>query len=104
VVEDSPSWRAFTGYSFEDWVGEGWANAVHPDDREFARNWSDSVAQQRPVDTQFWIWHATLQDWRLTRVRVVPLRDEAGTITGWVGMSIEVGALSAASSVPRESP
>ena len=95
---------SLTGYSFEDWVGEGWANAVHPDDREFARNWSDSVAQQLPVDTQFWIWHATLQDWRLTRVRVVPLRDEAGTITGWVGMSIEVGALSAASSVPRESP
>ena len=56
------------------------------------------------MDTQFRIWHATLQDWRLTRVRAVPLRDEAGTITGWVGMNIEVGALSAASSVPREAP
>jgi hypothetical protein len=39
------SWCAFTGESFEEWVGYGWANAMRHDDREFPRNWSESVAQ-----------------------------------------------------------
>ncbi|HKJ88713.1 MAG TPA: PAS domain S-box protein, partial [Gammaproteobacteria bacterium] len=36
VVEDSPSWRAFTGQSYEQWQGWGWMDAVHPEDRESA--------------------------------------------------------------------
>ncbi len=33
VVEDSPSWRAFTGQSAVEGQGEAWLDAVHPDDR-----------------------------------------------------------------------
>ncbi len=33
VVEDSPSWRAFTGQTHEQWQGFGWLDALHPDDR-----------------------------------------------------------------------
>ncbi len=34
VVEDSPTWRAFTGQTYEQWKGFGWLDALHPDDRE----------------------------------------------------------------------
>ena len=37
ILEDSPSWRAFTGQTYEEWRGYGWLDAVHPDDREPAR-------------------------------------------------------------------
>jgi PAS domain S-box-containing protein len=33
VTEDSPSWRAFTGQTSEQWLGTGWLEAVHPDER-----------------------------------------------------------------------
>jgi PAS domain S-box-containing protein len=33
VVSDSPSWRAYTGQSLEEWLSDGWPAAVHPDDR-----------------------------------------------------------------------
>ena len=50
VVEDSPSWRAFTGQSFEQFRGSGGADAVHPDDREAAmKKWRDSLATQTPL-------------------------------------------------------
>ena len=50
VVEDSPSWRAFTGQSYEEWKGYGWLNAVHPE-RPIARRGglADRRRSQEPV-------------------------------------------------------
>ncbi|PMD89761.1 hypothetical protein BWI97_24610 [Siphonobacter sp. BAB-5405] len=54
VVSDSPSWRAYTGQSLEDWLGEGWITAVHPHDQPYAlQQWKDAVAQNRSVDAEF---------------------------------------------------
>jgi len=33
VVEDSPSWRAYTGQTLAEWLEDGWTAAVHPRDR-----------------------------------------------------------------------
>ncbi|WP_196526366.1 PAS domain S-box protein [Nostoc commune] len=33
VVEDIPTWEAFTGQSPEQYKGWGWVDALHPDDR-----------------------------------------------------------------------
>ncbi|HEV7265302.1 MAG TPA: PAS domain S-box protein [Falsiroseomonas sp.] len=91
VAEDSPSWRSFTGQSLEEWLGWGWVDAVHPDDRAYAgRQWAEAVAAKRPFDTEFRLRHAASGGWRLTRARAVPLRDEAGLVASWVGMNIDV--------------
>ncbi|MFL6718037.1 MAG: PAS domain-containing protein, partial [Burkholderiaceae bacterium] len=34
--DDSPSWRAFTGQTEQEWKAKGWSAAVHPDDRAHA--------------------------------------------------------------------
>ncbi len=34
VLEDLPAWRAFTGQSYDEIKGWGWASALHPDDLE----------------------------------------------------------------------
>jgi PAS fold len=48
------SWRHFTGQTYEEWVGWGRADAVHPDDRDYAtRQWADAVRTGPHVETQF---------------------------------------------------
>ncbi len=47
VVEDSPSWRAFTGQTLEQWQGFGWLDAIHAEDRARVRElWQRAVADQ----------------------------------------------------------
>jgi PAS domain S-box-containing protein len=93
VVEDSPTWRQFTGQTVEEWVGEGWVDAVHPDDRECAsRRWAEAVATGRPVDARVRLRHADSGSWHLTRVRAIPLHDRGGTVRGWLGMNTDLAA------------
>ena len=52
-VVDSPSWRAYTGQTGDEWLGEGWLDAIHPDDRAFAeRQWREAMAARRVVDAE----------------------------------------------------
>jgi two-component system CheB/CheR fusion protein len=102
VVEDSPSWRAFTGQALEHFRGSGWADAVHPDDREeTVKKWRDSLATQRPLDAEFRLSHAS-GGWRWTHARAVPLRDDAGKLRGWVGMNSDVTERKATEVAQRE--
>jgi PAS domain S-box-containing protein len=90
VTEDSPSWRAFTGQTLEEWLGYGWLNAIHPADRAHAgQHWRAAVADRRELDTEFRLRHAATGGWRWTSVRAVPLRND-GAVRGWVGMNIDI--------------
>jgi two-component system CheB/CheR fusion protein len=102
VVEDSPSWRAFTGQSFKRFRRSGGAGAVHPDDREAAmKKWRDSLASKTPFEAEFRIRHVSGQ-WRWTHARAVPLRDDAGKLRGWVGMNADVTERKATELAERE--
>jgi two-component system CheB/CheR fusion protein len=102
VVEDSPSWRAFTGQSFKQFRRSGGAGAVHPDDREAAmKKWRDSLATQTPFEDEFRIRHVSGQ-WRWTHARAVPLRDDSGKLRGWVGMNADVTERKATELAQRE--
>jgi len=85
VVDDSPSWREFTGQSLQQRLGRGWLEAVHPDDREHAgRQWCEAVTQGHRIETQFRLWHAAGREWQLTQVRAQPLRNDDGGVRGWI--------------------
>jgi PAS domain S-box-containing protein len=89
AVEDSPSWRAFTGQSYEQWKGHGWLDVLHPEDRErVAAIWQKAVMDNTPVGTTYRIRHAT-GEWRWTAVRAVPLLNTDGSVHGWVGMNTD---------------
>lgn len=54
VVTDSPSWRAYTGQTLEEWLGYGWLDAIHPEDRAYAeRQWHEAMAARTLVDAEF---------------------------------------------------
>jgi PAS domain S-box-containing protein len=91
ITEDSPSWRAFTGQTLEEWLGFGWLNAVHPDDRAHAdQRWRAAVAARSTAETEFRIRHAASGGWRWTAVRATPLLRDDGSVRGWVGMNIDI--------------
>jgi PAS domain S-box-containing protein len=92
VVEDSPSWRAFTGQNLEEWLGRGWLNAIHPEDRiPVERRWTAAVASGASFDSELRLYHAESGAWRLTRVCAVPVRNAEGRIESWVGMNVDIG-------------
>jgi PAS domain S-box-containing protein len=90
VKADSPSWRAFTGQTFDEWKGHGWLDAIYPDDRaSAAKAWADAVAGYAPYATHYRVRrHDGVFRW--TAARGVPILDAHGAIREWVGMNTDV--------------
>jgi len=90
IVEDSRSWRAFTGQTYAQWKGTGWLDAIHPDDRDRTLAlWREAVAARRSIDTEYRLQRAD-GGWRWTAVRAVPLIDGTGALRAWVGMNTDI--------------
>ncbi|WP_167759678.1 PAS domain S-box protein [Massilia horti] len=90
VVTDSPSWRAYTGQSLEQWLGYGWIDATHPDDRAHALSlWQQAIAARRGFNSEFRMRKAD-GSWSWTNVRAVPLFDASGNLHKWLGMSLDI--------------
>ncbi len=103
VVADSPSWRAYTGQTREEWLGYGWLDAIHPDDRPHAeQQWREVIVAHGLVDAEFRL-HAPDGRWRWTNVRAAPVRDARGEIEKWVGVNIDIDARKRAEAALRES-
>ncbi|MBD0272781.1 MAG: PAS domain-containing protein, partial [Acetobacteraceae bacterium] len=94
AVEDSLSWREFTGQAREDWLGRRWLEAIHPDDApRVARGWADTVASRAPYSAEYRLRHAASGEWRMTSARAVPLRNADGMVREWVGMNADITEL-----------
>ena len=90
VDEDSPTWRAFTGQTYEEWREFGWLDAVHPDDRARTKAaWLACVASKTLFETRYRLRRAD-GDYRWTAVRGVPILDAAGAIREWIGTNTDV--------------
>ncbi|HTI49718.1 MAG TPA: PAS domain S-box protein, partial [Planctomycetaceae bacterium] len=90
VVEDSPSWRTFTGQSYDQWKGAGWLNVVHPDDRARAADvWRRSVLSKSNYQVEYRLRSAA-GEYRHMEARGVPVLDAEGKIVEWIGMNVDV--------------
>jgi PAS domain S-box-containing protein len=90
IIEDSPSWRAFTGQTFEQRRGSGWIHAYHPNDHKRVRmQWEDATARKAPLEAQYRLRRHDGR-WRWTSVRAVPLLSADGSARGWVGMNTDI--------------
>ncbi len=91
VVEDSPSWRAFTGQTVDQWLAQGWIEMVHPEDVQYAAtNWRHCIQTKHVFDAEFRIYHSPDDDYRWVHLRAVPLFCTEGETRGWVGMGTDV--------------
>lgn len=90
VVTDSPSWRAYTGQSLQQWLGYGWLDAIHPDDRARAeRGWREAIAARGLINAEYRL-RAPDGTWRWTNVRAAPVLDAHGNVEKWAGMNIDI--------------
>lgn len=83
-------WRSFTGQTFDELKGRGWASALHPEDRDhFIETWREAVADGTPVHSEYRVRHVS-GEYRWTSVHAVPLSSDDGRVRGWVGMNHDI--------------
>ncbi len=89
ITEDSPEWRWITGQSAEEYLGSGWLNSIHPEDRErVERDWQSCVRTGKVFDDRYRI-RTKSGSYRHYDVRAVPIERD-GKIVEWVGASTDV--------------
>src|SRR5688572_16889814 len=89
---DSPSWRAFTGQSEEEWRGlRGW-EPVHPDDQPKLRiEWPRAKRERSDFEAEFrmrrkdgvYVW---------MKARAVPFSNPDGSVREWFGVTFDISA------------
>ena len=98
-----PGWAALTGQSEEQYKGQSWADAVHPDDAAASvASWNGAVSEKRPYVFE----HRILRHdgvWRNCAVRAVPILQADGAVREWVGVHTDITEQRAAEAELRES-
>ena len=90
IETDSPSWRAYTGQSYDDWKGYGWLTAIHPDDRlATMEKWRETLHDQQAVDAEYRLKGKNGQH-RWMNVHAVPMRAKDGRIVRWLGINVDI--------------
>ncbi|WP_437683883.1 PAS domain S-box protein [Sorangium sp. So ce131] len=98
----SDSFLRRTGMTLERCSGDGWAAALHPDDRHKLENF------KRCVETGA-VWDEELRFLGADGAalpalsRGVPIRDERGEISGWVGLCLDISRLKRTEEALRDS-
>ena len=85
-----PAWQAFTGQAAEEVEGEGWLDALHPDDIARAKVViRHAVENATPHELEF---RVRRQDgvFRYFSIRGVPVLREDGSVREWVGTCTDI--------------
>ncbi len=95
----SPQWLAFTGQIQEQSHGQGWLDAIHPDDHEaMARAWHEA-RRLGGLDVEHRVRRAADGTWRWHAARSAPLRDVPGPgeaerrVLEWLGTMTDIDDL-----------
>jgi PAS domain S-box-containing protein len=89
MLEDSAEWRWITGQTTEEFLGGGWLDSIHPEDRErVERDWRECLRTGRIFDDRFRM-RTRGGAYRHYDVRAVPIERD-GKIAEWVGACTDV--------------
>jgi len=90
-VEPQPAWSAYCGQTWEELRDYGWAQALHPDDRErLVKEVLGGAEEIAPHVFHGRMWHASSKTYRHCMVRAVPMKNDAGVLQEWVGVLVDV--------------
>ncbi len=93
---ESPEWCSYTGQSPEEVQGSGWFDAIHPYDRDTARDiWKRAIEKSTPFEMEYrlrrrdgvYVWH---QD------RGNAVHESDGAVREWVGVCTDIDERKAA--------
>jgi PAS domain S-box-containing protein len=90
VVEDIPSFRGYTGQSYEEVRGWGWSKAVHPDDLGRVNEvWRKAIREKASYEIEYRLRRHD-GEYRYFLARGVPVMAADGTMREWVGTCIDI--------------
>jgi PAS domain S-box-containing protein len=89
-ITPQAAWETYTGQNWEEHRGSGWANVIHPEDRERVKAiWMDASASRNLYHSEGRLWHAPTQRWRYFIAKATPLQNTDGSVREWVGTCID---------------
>ncbi len=90
VLEESPSWRLFTGQRPREELGWGWLEAVHPEDRPRVRQaWLEALENQRAYQVEYRLRRPD-GSFTPTLARGAPVFNADGSLREWVGTNSDI--------------
>jgi len=90
VVEDIPYFRKFTGQTYDEVKGLGWASALHPDDVGQTINiWNNAVSTRSSYETEYRVRRYD-GEYRNFIAKGFPVFDKKGNISEWIGTCIDI--------------
>ena len=89
----SPQWQAFTGQSEADYVGDGWLDAVHPDDREAAQTAWHLAPDRQSFEVEFRVHNIAQDRYYWHKTRAGPVFGDDGALLEWLGTSTDIDDL-----------
>ena len=86
----NPYWYEYTGLSEKKTLGDGWINAVHPEDRaRVVESWRSAVREGSDYEVELRLrGREDEYCWFLARSR--PSRDESGKVDAWLGIAVDI--------------
>ncbi len=86
------AWAEFTGQDSSQYVGWGWLDAVHPDDRAATVELrAEAMRDTAPYAVEHRVRRHDGQ-WRWMLARGAPVLDDDGRLDGWVGTHTDISA------------
>ncbi|TWT81352.1 Sporulation kinase E [Planctomycetes bacterium CA13] len=85
-------WCEMTGLSMEDSLGDGWARAIHPDDRERTlATWQHATQapHSHEIELRYRMADGSYR-WQLTKA--IPTHNADGTVKHWQGVCTDIDA------------
>ena len=83
-------WLDFTGRTFEEEIGDGWMQGIHPDDSEgSAESYYSSFEERRPVELEYRVRRYD-GEYRWVYDTGVPRFSADGTFLGYIGSALDI--------------
>ena len=90
MAGEQVAWGKFTGQDSQKYQRYGWLGALHPDDVQPTIDvWNEAVAAKSPFAFEHRVRRRD-GEWRLCTVRAVPVLDERGDVSEWVGVHNDI--------------
>ena len=86
-------WFEYTGLDVEALAKPGGKNAVHPEDLdETWERWKTALETGEPYEIEYRLRRHLDSTYRWFVARAMPVRDETGTISNWIGSATDIDA------------
>jgi PAS domain S-box-containing protein len=90
-VYGNQRWSDYTGMTFQQYQGDGWLQALHPDDYQHTLTlWRQALETGDPFEIEYRFKDSQTGGYRWFLGRAMPVRDEVGQIVKWFGTCTDI--------------